>query len=72
MNTDKQDVYARITNKIATDLEKGVRPRLKPLNAAHTQGARIPKAPQAMSRRATRTVVLDLVILTARNWLLNA
>jgi len=38
MNTEKQDVYARITNKIVAHLEKGVRPWLKPWNAAHTDG----------------------------------
>ncbi len=38
MNTEKQDVYARITDKIIADLEKGVRPWLKPWNAAHTEG----------------------------------
>ncbi|HEX5430954.1 MAG TPA: ArdC-like ssDNA-binding domain-containing protein [Bryobacteraceae bacterium] len=38
MNTEKQDVYARITGKIIADLEQGVRPWLKPWNAAHTQG----------------------------------
>jgi antirestriction protein ArdC len=38
MNTEKQDVYARITNKIVADLEKGVRTWLKPWNAAHTEG----------------------------------
>ncbi len=38
MNTEKQDVYARITNKIVADLEQGVRTWLKPWNAAHTEG----------------------------------
>jgi antirestriction protein ArdC len=38
MNTDRQDVYTRITNAIVADLEKGVRPWLKPWNAAHTDG----------------------------------
>lgn len=31
----KQDVYSRITNKIVADLEKGVKPWLKPWNAEH-------------------------------------
>ena len=29
-NTERQDVYTRITNTIVADLEKGVRPWLKP------------------------------------------
>ncbi len=38
MNTEKQDVYTRITNKIVADLEQGVRPWMKPWNASHTAG----------------------------------
>jgi antirestriction protein ArdC len=38
MNTEKQDVYTRITNKIVADLEQGVRPWMKPWNASHTTG----------------------------------
>jgi antirestriction protein ArdC len=38
MTTERQDVYTRITNTIVADLEKGVRPWLKPWNAAHTDG----------------------------------
>jgi antirestriction protein ArdC len=38
MNTEKQDVYTRITNKIVADLEQGVRPWMKPWNASHTDG----------------------------------
>lgn len=34
----KADVYQRITNSIIADLEKGVRPWLKPWNAGHTAG----------------------------------
>jgi antirestriction protein ArdC len=34
----KQDVYERITGKIVADLEKGVRPWLKPWNAEHAAG----------------------------------
>lgn len=34
----KADVYQRITNSIIADLEKGVRPWLKPWNAQHTAG----------------------------------
>ena len=33
MNTEKQNVYTRITNKIVADLEQGVRPWMKPWNA---------------------------------------
>ena len=32
---EKQDVYTRITNKIITSLEQGVRPWMKPWNAEH-------------------------------------
>ena len=38
MNTEKQDVYTRVTNKIVADLEHGVRPWMKPWNASHTTG----------------------------------
>lgn len=34
----KQDVYTRVTEKIVADLEKGVRPWLKPWNAEHAAG----------------------------------
>ncbi len=34
----KPDVYSRITSRIVADLEKGVRPWLKPWNAAHAVG----------------------------------
>jgi antirestriction protein ArdC len=34
----KQDIYSRITNKIIADLEKGVRPWMKPWNAEHAAG----------------------------------
>ena len=36
--TDRQDVYARVTNAIVAELEKGVRPWFKPWNAAHLAG----------------------------------
>jgi antirestriction protein ArdC len=35
---EKQDVYTRITNKIITSLERGVRPWMKPWNAEHAAG----------------------------------
>ena len=38
MNTEKQDVYTRVTNKIVADLEQGVRPWMKPWNASNTTG----------------------------------
>ena len=38
MNTEKQDVYTRITNKIVADLEQGVRTWMKPWNAGNTDG----------------------------------
>ena len=34
----KQDVYSRITDKIVTDLEAGVRPWHRPWNAEHAAG----------------------------------
>src|SRR6516165_4681452 len=37
-NTEKQDVYTRITSKIISSLEQGVRPWMKPWNAEHTAG----------------------------------
>jgi antirestriction protein ArdC len=38
MNTEKQDVYTRVTNKIVADLEQGVRPWMKLWNAGNTDG----------------------------------
>ena len=37
--TDFKDVYTRVTNRIIADLEKGVRPWLKPWNAPHPAGS---------------------------------
>lgn len=36
--TTKQDVYTRVTNKIVAELEKGIRPWIKPWSAEHTAG----------------------------------
>ena len=36
--TECRDVYSRITNKIITDLEQGVRPWMRPWNAGHAAG----------------------------------
>jgi antirestriction protein ArdC len=36
--TERKDVYARVTERIISDLEKGVRTWLKPWNAGHTAG----------------------------------
>ena len=38
MSSERQDVYARITDKIIADLEKGVRTWMKPWNAGNTAG----------------------------------
>ena len=38
MNTEKQDVYTRITGQIIASLEQGVRPWTQPWSAAHTAG----------------------------------
>lgn len=35
----KEDIYTRITNKIIEDLEKGVRPWIKPWSAEHAAGS---------------------------------
>ena len=37
-NQFRQDIYAKITNKIIADLEQGVRPWMKPWNAEHAAG----------------------------------
>jgi antirestriction protein ArdC len=34
----KKDIYSKITDQIVTELEKGVRPWLKPWNAEHAEG----------------------------------
>jgi antirestriction protein ArdC len=38
MTTERQDVYSRVTAAIIADLERGVRPWLKPWNAEHAAG----------------------------------
>jgi antirestriction protein ArdC len=38
MNSERQDVYTRITDKIVADLEQGVRTWMKPWNAGNTAG----------------------------------
>lgn len=38
MQTDRSDVYTRVTDQIIAELEKGVRPWLKPWNAEHAAG----------------------------------
>ncbi|TIU16592.1 MAG: DUF1738 domain-containing protein, partial [Mesorhizobium sp.] len=35
----RADLYARITEKIVADLEKGVRPWVKPWSAGHPSGS---------------------------------
>ena len=35
MNTERKDVYSRITSQIVASLEQGVRPWIKPWNAEH-------------------------------------
>jgi len=37
-DTPRKDVYSRVTDKIITDLEQGVRPWMKPWNAEHAAG----------------------------------
>ena len=37
-NTNKQDIYTRITNQIVAALEQGVKPWTQPWNAAHAAG----------------------------------
>jgi len=37
-NTEKQDVYTRITGQIVASLEQGVRPWIRPWNAEHAAG----------------------------------
>ena len=37
-NTERQDVYTRITGQIVASLEKGVRPWIRPWNAEHAAG----------------------------------
>ena len=38
----KKDVYARVTDRIIEDLERGVRPWLKPWSADHIQAVSRP------------------------------
>lgn len=37
-STDRKDVYTRVTDRIISDLERGIRTWLKPWNAGHTAG----------------------------------
>ena len=37
-NSERQDIYARVTAKIIASLEQGVRPWIKPWNAENTAG----------------------------------
>lgn len=37
-NTERKDVYTRVTERIIADLEQGVRPWIKPWHAEHTAG----------------------------------
>ena len=36
--TTREDIYTRVTAKVVADLERGVRPWLKPWNAEHAAG----------------------------------
>jgi antirestriction protein ArdC len=38
MQTERADIYTRVTNQIIADLEKGVRPWMKPWDAEHASG----------------------------------
>lgn len=38
MTTERADLYARVTNQIIAELEKGVRPWMKPWDAEHAAG----------------------------------
>lgn len=38
MKIERQDVYSRVTERLLADLEKGVRPWLRPWNAEHMEG----------------------------------
>jgi antirestriction protein ArdC len=38
MQTDRQDVYTRVTNAIVADLEQGVRPWVQPWESSHAAG----------------------------------
>ena len=38
MNTNRSDIYTRITERIIADLEQGVRPWHQPWSTEHTAG----------------------------------
>jgi antirestriction protein ArdC len=38
MQTDRQDVYTRVTNSIVADLEQGMRPWIQPWDSSHAAG----------------------------------
>jgi len=67
-NTERQDVYSRITSQIVADLEKGVRPWVKPWNAEHAAG-RITRPLRHNGQPYTGINVLSLWIsAVARNF----
>ena len=37
-NVDRQDVYTKVTERIISDLEQGIRPWMKPWSAEHAAG----------------------------------
>jgi N-terminal domain of anti-restriction factor ArdC len=49
----RTDIYEKITNQIVSELEKGVRPWLKPWNAKHAAGQGI-KCPDALCHLACK------------------
>ena len=58
--TARTDIYTRVTDRIIADLEKGVRPWMKPWNADHPAGRiQPPSAPQrhTLQRRQHPAVV---------------
>jgi antirestriction protein ArdC len=60
-NFERVDVYAKITNKIIADLEKGVRPWMKPWNADHLaewSGVGLPLRQIGKPYRGINTVML--------------
>ena len=59
----RQDIYTRVTNQIAQQLEKGVRPWMKPWSVEHTAG-RItrPLRHNAIPYRGVNVLLLNIAL----------
>jgi antirestriction protein ArdC len=62
--TTKPDVYSRVTSRILADLEKGVRPWVRPWNAEHAAG----RITRPLRANGTPYKGVNVLLLWARRW----